>query len=42
MNLCEDCNIVSDLRKCPLCEAKERLDDLESKIEELEKENKKE
>lgn len=38
MEYCKKCDIVHDVYDCPLCEANEKIGDLESKIDELEDE----
>ena len=38
MNLCNQCNIVYDERKCPLCDAKEKIEALEEQIDNSEDE----
>ena len=36
MNVCDICNIVHDETYCPLCIANEKIEELETKVEELE------
>ena len=38
MNYCDNCDIVYDERKCPLCEAKDIIDGLENDLENMQKE----
>jgi hypothetical protein len=35
MKICDECNIVFDLRDCPCCELKEIIENLEKEIQEL-------
>ena len=32
MDICNQCNIVYDEKKCPLCEAKEKIEALEEQV----------
>lgn len=34
MDMCFQCNIVYDARNCPLCEAKEKIEELEKQLAE--------
>ena len=38
MDICNQCNIVYDEKKCPLCEAKEKIEALEEQLDNAEDE----
>ena len=38
MDICNQCNIVYDESKCPLCEAKEKIEALEEQLDNAEDE----
>jgi len=38
MELCNNCYIVHEERQCPLCDAKQEIQSLENRVEELETE----
>ena len=38
MEICNQCNIVYDVKNCPLCEAEERIEALEEQLDNAEDE----